>query len=121
MPLPQPIVVGGTYDWFLNPATINTETAPGVFGPWNITGAAVTITFMYFPNGINAPSNPGISFSATITTGTNGQAHYINSTSLFNIAGQWGYSWKVVQSGTVLESNIFSFMVNPSGAATAGS
>lgn len=113
MPVIQPVVVGGTYDWFLNPAQINTETAPGVFGKWDITGATVTITF------IN-PSGQGTSFSATIVSGSAGTAHYINAGSLFNVAGQWGYSWRVVLSGTILESQIINFMVFPSGAA-AGS
>jgi hypothetical protein len=110
MPL-QPVVVGSTYDWFLNPAAINTESAPGVFGTWNITGATVTITF------IN-PSGVGQSFVATITNGSAGQAHYINTTSLFNVAGQWGMSWNINLSGTVLESQINNFQVFPSGLAT---
>lgn len=106
-------VVGGTYDWFLNPAQINTETAPKVFGTWDITGATVTISFV-------DPNGNGHSFSATIVSGPNGTAHYINATSLFNISGQWGYSWKVSLSGTVLESQIINFTVYPSAAA-AGS
>jgi hypothetical protein len=108
----QPVVVGGTYDWFLNPASINTEAAPGVFGAWNITGATVTITF------IN-PFGTGQSFTATVTSGPAGQAHYVNATSLFNVAGQWGYSWRVSLAGTVLESDIYPLMVKASGAATA--
>lgn len=108
----QPVVVGGTYDWFLNPASINTEAAPGVFGAWNITGATVTITFV-------DPSGVGHSFSATVTSGANGQAHYINTTSLFTTAGDWFYSWRVSLSGTVLESQMIPIKVYPSGAAAA--
>lgn len=107
----QPIVVGGTYDWFLNPASINTETAPGVFGAWDITGATVTISFI-------PPSGAGQHFSASIISGPNGTAHYVNLTTLFNVTGQWGVSWKVVLGGIVLESDILPFTVKASGAAT---
>lgn len=106
------VVVGGTYDWFLNPASINTEAAPGVFGAWNLTGATVTITFV-------DPNGNGHSFTATVLTpGTAGTAHYINATGLFNVAGAWFYSWKVSLSGTVLESQLIPLTVYPSGAAT---
>jgi hypothetical protein len=116
----QPIVVGGTYEWFLNPASINTEAAPQVFGPWDLTGATVTISFMYYGNGPNAPPTVGgMHFTATILTpNTNGQAKYINATTLFNVAGVWGVSWKLVKGGTVLESQIVFFQVYPSGAVT---
>ena len=110
----QPVVVGGTYDWFLNPATINSESAPSVYGVWNITGATVTITFV-------SPSGAYTSFSATIVSGSAGTAHYVNATSLFNVTGQWGYSWKISLSGTVLESQIVTFTVYPSAALQAGS
>lgn len=107
----QPVVVGGTYDWFLDTAQINTEAAPGVFGAWDITSATVTISFVN-------PSGIGQHFTATVTNGPAGQAHYINLTTLFNIAGTWGYSWKVSNGGTVLESQVVNFQVYPSGAAT---
>ena len=107
----QPVVVGSTYDWFLNPASINTEAAPGVFGAWNISGATVTINFV-------DPNGNGHSFTASLVNGgTTGQAHYVNATSLFNMQGEWGYSWRVSLSGTVLESQIVNFTVYPSGAA----
>jgi hypothetical protein len=109
----QPVVVGGTYDWFLNPASLNSETAPGVYGPWNLTGATVTISFI--PP--NYPSSAASHFSATAVDATNGKYHYINATSLFNAAGTWGVSWKVSLSGIVLESQIVNFTVYPSGAA----
>ncbi len=108
--MPEPVVVGGTYDWFLNPASINTEVAPEVFGAWDLTNATVTISFI-------PPSGPGLHFTATVTNGPAGQAHYINATSLFSTAGQWGYSWKVSLAGTVLESQITPFTVFASGAA----
>lgn len=111
MPAPQPIVVGGTYDWFLNPASINTEAAPGVFGAWDLTGATITISFV-------PPSGAGSHFSATVVSAANGTANYINATTLFNVAGTWGVSWKVSKSGTVLESEIIYFTVKASGAAT---
>lgn len=110
----QPPVVGGTYEWFLNPAMINTESAPSVYGPWDITGATVTITFI-------SPSGAATSFSATIVNGPKGQAKYINSTSLLNAVGQWGYSWRVSLAGVVLETQIIYFNVFASGAAAAGS
>lgn len=106
----QPVVVGGTYDWFLNPVLINTESSPGVYGMWNLTGATVTISFI-------PPSGSGQHFTASIVSATTGTAHYINNTSLFNVTGQWGYSWKVSLAGTILESQIVYFQVYPSGAA----
>lgn len=119
MPIAEPIVVGGTYDWYLNHAKINTRTAPGVFGAWDITGATVTISFMYYGNGVNAPPTVGgMHFSASIISGTDGTAQYTNATTLFNLAGDWGVSWKVTKSGTVLESGIQFFKVKASGAAT---
>lgn len=118
MPL-QPVVVGGTYDWFLNSASINSEAAPNVYGAWNITGATVTITFMFFPGGPNAPPDEGQSFVAIITNGSNGQARFINPTTLFTTSGWWGYSWLISLSGTVLESQILNFYVFPSGVETA--
>lgn len=106
----QPVVVGGTYDWFLNPASINTEAAPSVFGIWDITGATVTVSFV-------PPTGAGQHFGATILSGPAGTAHYVNTTTLFDVAGTWGVSWKISLSGIVLESEITSFRVYPSGAA----
>ncbi len=106
----QPVVVGCTYDWFLDPASINTESAPNVFGAWDISGATVTISFV-------DPSGAGHHFTANVVSGPDGTAHYINATTLFNIQGEWGVSWKVSLSGTVLESQIKYFNVYPSGAA----
>lgn len=115
---PQPVVVGGTYDWFLNPAQINTRAAPKVFGVWDITGATVTISFMRYGNGPNAdPTSVGGHFSATILDGAAGTAHYTNTAGLFNLKGTWGYSWKIVSGSTVLESDIIFFEVKASGAA----
>lgn len=113
----QPIVVGGTYNWFLNPAMINTEASPTVFGIWDITGATITVSFMYYGNGINASPTSSNHFSGTIVSGPAGTARYINSTSLFTSAGDWGISWKVSLSGTVLESEIQFFKVKTSGAS----
>ncbi len=107
----QPVVVGGTYDWFLNPASINTESAPGVYGAWDLTGATVTISFV-------PPSGAGSHFSAIVQVGTNGLANYVNLATLFNVAGTWGVSWKVSKAGVILESQIVYFEVKPSGAAT---
>ncbi len=107
--LVQPPVVGGTYDWLLK-ASLNSEVAPEVYGAWNITGATVTISFV-------PPTGVGQHFTATILSAP-GQAHYVNATSLFNVAGEWGVSWKVSLGGTVLESQIVYFQVYPSGAAT---
>ncbi len=106
--LPQPVVLGGTYEWLLN-ATVNTETAPTVFGAWDLTAATVTVSFM-------PPSGAGRHFTATLVSGT-GKARYINLASLFNIAGTWGVSWRVSQGDTILESQITYFTVYPSGAA----
>ncbi len=118
MPQPQPIVVGGTYDWFLNPASINTRSAPGVYGAWDISGATLTITFLFYANGPDAaPTAPGQHFTPTILSGPAGTAHYINTAALFNTAGTWGVSWKIVLGGTVLESDVFFFKVKASGAA----
>ncbi len=113
----QPIIVGGTYDWFLNPATINTEAAPGVFGLWDISGATVTISFLYYGNGTGAAPTATYHFTATVVSGPAGTARYINLATLFNFAGDWGISWKVSVGGTVLESDILPFKVKASGAA----
>ena len=113
----KPPVVGGTYDWFLNPAMINTRAAPSVFGIWDITGATVTVSFMYYENGPDAAPPASSHFSATILSGPAGTAHYVNLTTLFTTAGTWGVSWRVSLSGTVLESDISFFKVKASGAA----
>lgn len=114
----EPVVIGGTYDWFLNPAKINTRASPKVFGLWNITGATVTITFARFGNGPDAPHTGSAShFTATILDGAAGTAHYTNAAGLFDQTGTWGYSWKVSLSGTILESDIYFFKVKSSGAA----
>ena len=105
----QPVVVGGTYDWFLNPASINTQASPGVFGAWDLTNATVTVSFI-------SPSGVGSHFTATLLA-TKGTAHYVNAASLFNTAGQWSVSWKVSLSGNILESQMIPFTVYPSGAA----
>jgi hypothetical protein len=113
----QPIVAGGTYDWFLNPAHINTRASPKVYGIWDITGATVTISFMRYGNGPDAAATSvGGHFSATILSGTDGTAHYTNAAGLFS-EGTWGVSWKVVVGSTVLESEIMFFKVKASGAA----
>lgn len=114
----QPVVIGGTYDWLLKPAMINTQAAPGVFGIWDITGATVTVSFLYYGNGPDAaPTTVGQHFSATILSGTSGTAHYVNATTLFTTAGTWGITWKVVLSGIVLETEVSFFKVKASGAA----
>lgn len=114
----QPIVVGGTYDWFLNPAAINTRASPGVFGVWDITGATVTVSFMHYGNGQNnAPTSVAGHFTATVLSGPDGTAHYVNAAGLFNLAGTWGLSWKISLAGTILESDILFFKVKASGAA----
>lgn len=113
----EPIVVGGTYDWFLNPAMINTRTAPNVYGIWDITGATITISFLYYGNGPDAAPTTSYHYSATILSGSDGTASYINSASLFNVVGHWGVSWKISLSGTILETDIYRFMVKASGAA----
>ena len=113
----QPVVVGGTYDWFLDPATINTEAAPSVFGVWDITGATVTVSFLYYGNGPDAAATAASHFSATIVDGAAGTARYINTTSLFNVAGTWGITWRISLSGTVLETEVSMFKVKMSGAA----
>ena len=114
----QPVIVGGTYDWFLNPATINTEASPGVFGPWDITGATVTVTFARYGNGQGAPPTSAAQhFTATVVSGPDGTARYVNLTTLFDNDGVWGMSWRVSLSGTVLESETFFFNVRSSGAA----
>lgn len=102
-------MIGGTYSWFLNPARINTEAAPGVFGVWDLTGATVTISF-------KSPSGTKSSFGATIVDATAGTARYVNTTSLFNATGTWSVSWRVSKSGTVLESRLQEFQVYESGA-----
>jgi hypothetical protein len=108
----QPVVVGGTYDWFLNPALINSEAAPDVFAPWDLTGATVSISFIN-PSGVRVGT-----FSATAVDAVNGKYKYINTTSLFTVSGTWLYSWKVVLGGITLESVLIPVVVNQSGAMT---
>ena len=106
----QPVVIGGTYEWFLNSASINTEAATSVFGVWDLTGATVTISFI-------PPSGEASHFSATVVSAADGTARYTNLTTLFNAAGQWGVAWKVSKAGVILESQIAYFPVLPSGAS----
>ena len=113
----HPIVVGGTYTWYLDPAKINTLASPRVYGVWDITGATVTASFMYYPNGVNGSPTNVQHFSATIVSGPDGTAKYINAASLLTTPGTWGMSWKVSLAGTVLESDIIFFEVKASGAA----
>lgn len=113
----EPIVVGGTYDWFLNPAMINTRASPKVFGKWDITGATVTISFLHYGNGPDAAPTSVSEFTATILSASDGTANYVNTTSLFTTAGTWGMSWHVSKSGTVLETDIQLFQVKASGKA----
>ncbi len=117
MPQAQPIVVGGTYDWYLDKAMINTEASPAVYGTWDITGATVTVSFLYYGNGPNQVPTAASHFSATIVDGAAGTARYINQTSLFNIAGTWGITWRVSLSGIILETDVTTFKVKSSGAA----
>jgi hypothetical protein len=99
----EPVVMGGTYDWFLNPASINSELAPTVFAVWNIFAAVVTITFTD-PNGNQQ------TFTASALSSP-GQARYINLAGLFFTPGWWGVSWTVALGGTVLPTQRFPFQV----------
>ena len=105
----EPVVIGGTYDWLIT-AKINTQAAPTVYGAWDLTGATVTVSFV-------PPSGDATQLSATILSATAGTAHYINLAALINVVGDWGISWKVSKSGTILESQITYFKVYASGAA----
>ena len=107
----QPVVIGGTYDWFLK-AKINTQAAPTVFGIWDLTGATVTINFI-------PPSGTASHLSASVVSASAGTAHYVNLAALFSVAGTWQVSWKVSKSGTILETELESFTVYASGAAAA--
>lgn len=106
----QPIVVGGTYQWY---ATIskNTAAAPTTFTAWNLTGATITVTFI--------PPNAGTAkhYSASIVVAADGTVSYTNVVGTFDVAGTWLISWKVSQSGVILESRQSSFQVYPSAAA----
>lgn len=110
--LPAKIVCGGTYDWFLNPASINSEAAPSVFAPWDISGATVTISFINYA--VSPPTSQ--TFTATVSNGPAGQARYINETTLFDTPGPWGVSWNVSLGGVVLESQIVNFQVYQAGS-----
>lgn len=106
---PEPVVVGGTYEWY---ATIykNIVTAPGIYPVWDLTGATIMLTFV-------SPLLVKTQYTATIDVAANGTVYYTNPAGLFTAAGFWSRSWKISQSGIILESKARTFEVFASMAA----
>ncbi len=95
----QPIVVGDTVDFTLN-ARKDGST-------WNITGATVTLYLQKPDATVLSP------FSATVSGGADGIAHYQVATTVLSVAGTWGLQWKVSLSGVVAWSKVITFTVYP--------
>lgn len=105
----QKVVCGGTHIWY---ATLskNTEATPTVYAAWDLTGATITLTFV-------SPAGVATHCTASIVVAASGTVHYTNLAALFSVNGNWSLSWKVSQSGVVLESQQATFAVYPSAAA----
>ena len=92
----QRIVVGDTIDfnvyWRKDGVT------------WNITGGAITLF-------LKNPAGTVTSYSATISSGTEGLAHYLAAGSILDQAGTWVRQWKAVVSGVTLYTEQIEFDV----------
>jgi hypothetical protein len=96
----QPIVVGNTHDFKL--------TAKKDGSVWDISGATITL-YLRKPDGTVLSG-----FSASITNGPAGLAHYQVDNDDLDVAGDWARQWKVVKSGVELKTKIIPFTVDPS-------
>lgn len=96
----QPIVVGSTIDFTLN------AKKDGVV--WDITGATVLL-YLRKPNGTVLDA-----FTATVSNGPGGIAHYQVADTVLNTEGDWARQWKVEKSGVELKTRIVNFTVEPS-------
>lgn len=96
----QPLVVGDTADF-----TIHVKKDGAV---WDISGATVTLT-LRDPDG-----NTVGPFSATVSNGPGGIAHYQVADTVLDQSGDWARQWKVEKSGVELKTRIINFTVEPS-------
>ena len=94
---PQKIVVGSTPDF-----TLNAQKDSVV---WDITGGTILL-YLIKPDGtVLGP------YTATITSGIGGIAHYQVATTVLNIRGSWYKQWKVTVSSIVMWSEQIPFTV----------
>ena len=93
----QPIVIGDTVDFTLY-ARKNGAT-------WDITSGTVSL-YLTDPSG-----NVSSPYSATISDGAAGLAHYQVATDVLDEAGDWYARWKVVKSGITMYSALLPFNV----------
>jgi len=93
----QPIVVGNTHDFVANFQKDGST--------WNITGGTISL-YLIKPNGVVLPP-----FSATITSGSGGVAHYAAAATVLDVPGEWKKLWYVSVSGVVQRSTKIPFMV----------
>lgn len=84
----QPIVVGDTIDF-----VINARKDGAVY---DLTDATVSL-YLQKPDGTVLSA-----FSATVSDGPGGVAHYQTATTVLDTAGDWVRQWKTVKSGVVL-------------------
>lgn len=96
----QPIIVGDTVDFTLN------AKKDGVI--WDITDGTVTLTLKKPDSTILGP------YTATVSNGPGGVAHYQVSNSILDESGDWSRQWKVTKSGVELKTRTIRFQVLPS-------
>lgn len=96
----QPIIVGNTQDFTLY------AKKDGVV--WDITGATVLLSLRKPDGTILGP------FTAIISNGPGGIAHYQVDNTVLDIEGDWSREWKVSKSGVEIRTKIINFTVEPS-------
>ena len=74
---------------------------------WDISGATVEL-YLRDPSG-----NWSTAYSATVTSGADGEAQYSAATTVLDEAGTWFRQWKVSVSGIVKYSDGQEFEVLP--------
>lgn len=100
----SPVTIGSTYRW--TPLD-STGTRVGFRKDdviWDLTGATVSILF-------EDPGGNVSTFTATVDDATNGKAYYDNLTTLFDEAGVWTRTWKVVQGSITILYDPIEFTV----------
>jgi len=95
----QPLVVGDTADFTLY------AKKDGVV--WDISGGTVLL-YLRKPDGTVLSA-----FTATISNGAGGVAHYQVADTVLDTAGDWARQWKIEKSGVELKTKIIYFSVEP--------
>ncbi len=97
--LDQNIVVGNDEDFRIEAEKDGT--------PWDITGGTVLL-YLRDPSG-----NWSTAYTATVSDGPNGVAHYQAGETVLDEAGYWAQQWEVTKSGITLRTEVFDFYVGP--------